>query len=48
LDVFPLFSAKLGGWLGVLNGASLCSIAEMAVYVLCFAYKFIKGKTDWP
>jgi hypothetical protein len=42
------FSAKLGGWLGVVNGVSLCSITEMTVYVFVFVYKMNKAKTDWP
>jgi hypothetical protein len=40
--------AKLGGWLGVVMGASLCSFSEMFVYVVCFVYKLAKGKVNWP
>jgi hypothetical protein len=43
-----LVSAKLGGWLGVVMGASLCSFSEMIVYIICFTYKLIKKKVSWP
>ncbi len=39
-------SAKIGGWLGIINGASIISLAELFILFSIFVFRLTTGRAQ--
>jgi hypothetical protein len=39
-------AAKIGGWLGIINGSSIISVTELFILFSIFVFKMVLGTAD--
>ena len=41
-----MVTAKIGGWLGIINGSSIISVAELFILFFIFLFRIVAGRTE--